>query len=344
LSRKRFCYAFNLEKNQGGNMTSPRLFVSHQSASQFWINHNVSNDATYRCFPNVYDKMRKSDVMLALKEYPEYDEKTILHLSVFSKNYRHIISNTKAHVRNVPYPCNSFIPISKKLLVASPELCFLQAAESLSLPSLILYGFELCGTYARNFSGKDTIYKRKPLCSCTKINSYLAATKGATGIKKAKRASKYLVDGSASARESILVAMLSLSPKLGGFGLPKPLLNGELIVDDLNSNTTKKTIIFHGDLVWSEAKLIIEYDGSSHGNFDNHALDKQRDHLLLDAGYKVIRVTDKQITNPNEIERLARTINKLGHFRKTKESLCTTINKTKTQRALLYKSDLPWLQ
>jgi len=323
-------------------MTSSRIFVSHQSASLYWTSHAKSTDSNSRCAPSPTDKVRKDALQILRNQLLMLDEDDILHLSVCSDKNRHHLTQTRFHYRGTSYPFNSFVPLSKNYLVASPELCFLQAAETLSLFSLILYGFELCGTYARSASNESTLFNRKPLSSLLKIKTYLKASEGAFNIKKARHACKFFIDGSASPRESSLVAILTLPPKYGGFGLPKPSLNHEIYV--LDNTLQKRRILFHGDLVWPEPKLVIEYDGSSHGYYNNHALDKQRDHLLLDAGYKVIRFTDKQITNPKEVERLARTINKMGHFRKTNEVLSTSLRKYQTQKTLLFNSDLPWLQ
>lgn len=89
---------------------------------------------------------------------------------------------------------------------------------------------------------------------------------------------------------------------------------------------------------------MVEYDGLQHGMTDNHSIDKQRDHLLLEAGYEVVRFTDKSIRTGLELERLARTINRKAHLRRPASALQWDAEKERTLDELLFQSDPPWIQ
>jgi very-short-patch-repair endonuclease len=50
------------------------------------------------------------------------------------------------------------------------------------------------------------------------------------------------------------------------------------------------------DVLWPEQKLIVEFDGwGAHGHRLAFEKDRKRDQILLAAGYRVIRVTDRQL-------------------------------------------------
>ena len=124
--------------------------------------------------------------------------------------------------------------------------------------------------------------------------------------------------------------------------MPAPLLNHEIQVNLPSKVHFGEKQILHGDIVWREANLIVEYDGSQHGIEDNHVSDKKRDHLMLEAGYDVVRFTDKSIRSGTELERLARTINRKAHLHKKAETLQWNYEKSRLLGKLLFHSNPPW--
>lgn len=324
-------------------MQNPRIFLSSQTACRYWIHHDLHQTLKTRCVPTVFDKQSAIALLDARRFITGIRDDEPLHVSVRGQNNKHPINHVAMHERVVPYPDWSFRKISCDVFVACPELCFLEAAQMLSLNALVLYGMELCGTYARTGDAGVPRYKRQALTSVSKIVAYLDKSKGVRGARKARKALGYVMDGSASARESVLAAMMTLPTKLGGFGLQKPLLNYGIEVDLPSRANFGKRLVLHGDIVWRNADLIVEYDGAQHGIEDNHIADKQRDHLLLDAGFEVVRFTDKSLRSGVELVRLARTINRKAHLRRTRESLDWTMLRSETLDDLLFHSDPLWL-
>ena len=324
-------------------MTTPRIFLSHQTAFAYWVHRDVWETRKTRSVPTASDKQS----VVALKDTRHLiialNDKQPIHASVCSSSNIFESEGIVLHYRSVPYPDWSFRRINKDTFVASPELCFLQAASILPFNALVLYGMELCGTYARTKEIGGTRYKREPLTSARKIAAYLGKSQGATGIKQALKASAYLMDGSASPREAVLESIMTLPPRLQGFSMPKPQLNYGIPVDLPDPQDPSKQLVLHGDIVWPEARLVVEYDGEQHGQQDNHASDKQRDHLLLDAGFEVVRFTDQSIRSGAELERLAHTINRKAHLRKPASQLQWDSSKEALLDELLNRSDLPWL-
>ena len=323
-------------------MTLARVFFSHDTASQYWVHREVFEAKRTDRVPGAADIPDKILVEDAKRLVIGQNGET--HLCVSDASSLRKIEGARLHVRSVPYPSGSFHRVTRDVYVAGPELCFLQAAGTLSLESLVLYGLELCGTYARTTPDFPSRYKREPLTTAARIRSHVERSQGAAGVKKAARAARFLLDGSASVRESQLALMMSLPLSLGGFGLPKPRMNYGVKTSVADPRAPWKPLILHGDIVWPEAKLIVEYDGEQHGLVDNHATDKQRDHLLLDSGYVVVRFTSERIANSREVQRLAETINKRAGLRRRKDTLATSERTIALQRALLKRCDLPWLK
>lgn len=69
--------------------------------------------------------------------------------------------------------------------------------------------------------------------------------------------------------------------------LPRPRFNADLFVGDRN---------FRPDCLWDEARLIVELDGrEAHATEKAFEDDRERDRLLLLDGWRVMRVTWRQL-------------------------------------------------
>lgn len=93
-----------------------------------------------------------------------------------------------------------------------------------------------------------------------------------------------------------------LLPALLTAGLPPPQCNVRLTLDD-------ETI--EVDLLWEKERLAIETDGEeSHGTRGAFQSDRRRDQLLLAAGYRVGRVTWRQVEDelPAVVDRIRRML------------------------------------
>ncbi len=65
--------------------------------------------------------------------------------------------------------------------------------------------------------------------------------------------------------------------------LPEPMVNVRLLG-------------FEVDFLWREARLVVEMDGfAAHGHRGAFEKDRRRDQVLIAAGYRVIRVTWRQL-------------------------------------------------
>lgn len=203
-----------------------------------------------------------------------------------------------------PLPKGSVLDTQNGFCVCSPELCFLQMANDLSMVELIMLGFELCGTY--DVSDGD-VRECQPLTSVSKLSAFAEKMHGVNGRKNALVALKQVVDGSASPRETALCMCLCLPYRVGGYGFEKPKLNHRIdIPRTLRSHVHQS--YFVGDLCWLEHRVDVEYDGSLHMDEDRRASDEARRTALETMGFTVVAVTRKQFNSVVATHAVAETL------------------------------------
>jgi hypothetical protein len=199
------------------------------------------------------------------------------------------------------------------LMVSSPEFCFLQMADQLTLIGLIELGYELCGEYSLPLTNDSSVpengfYNRRPLTGIKKLGAFLDSMAGFKGHRKAMRALRYLMEGSASPMETKLAMFLTLPNMLGGFGFSCPKLNKRI---NLTKTASKDfgSDYYVCDMFWADEKIAVEYDSDQqHTGSDRIANDSKRRNALTSAGIKVISVTRKQLYSSVELERAAKAI------------------------------------
>lgn len=234
------------------------------------------------------------------------------HVVILNKQYRSNDRVNKVH-EFASLPKSSCIEANMhfreaNIYASTPEFCFLQMAEKLSIDELIALGFELCGTYAR--SEEETLYNAFPLTSREKLVSFVDRCAGFRGVKKARRALQYVIDGSASPMETALAMMLSLPYSLGGFGIEQPVLNYHI---DLSAYLKKVTTgtYYVCDLYWENARLAVEYDSDfAHSGVNKTAKDAMRRSVLTTHGVSVLSVTRPQVMNSQAFYELAHLVGK----------------------------------
>ena len=208
-----------------------------------------------------------------------------------------------------------------------PEYLFLQMAETMNFLDLLLLGFELCGTYFSGqgidaFASTSTASPRhKPFTRANKIARFLDSDVASQtkGIAQAAQASKFLLDNSDSPRESALALMLTLPRRLGGYALPRPLLNKRINIPRSNSQLIRNDH-FRCDLLWPKEGLAIEYDSDLHHvGAQKIAKDASRRDALALLGIQAITVTNKQFASMNEMDKVAHAVAKTLGIRQRNE-------------------------
>ena len=185
-------------------------------------------------------------------------------------------------------------------------------ANTLPIEQLIALGCELCGQYVllpegvKHPSSLDKMPQRlSPLTNVSKIAAFLDSVGKASGKTKAKRALKYLVDGSRSPMETMVYMLLCLPVMLGGYGLPKPEMNASIKLDD-EARAIAHRRNCEGDLCWRGATLDIEYHGEVHVGADQMKSDVGRELGIEHMGWRVITITSPQVFDAEQFETVAK--------------------------------------
>lgn len=239
----------------------------------------------------------------------------LVHLVVADAASRGKAERIAYHVWNGPD--RSFARVAPGVYASAPEACFLQLATVLPLVDLVLLGFELCGTYALDPKDPEGFRTRdRPLATVAALARFASKMEGAHGCKRARRALRYVMDGSASPMESVLAMLLCLPSSLGGYGLRRPRLNCEVVVDGAVGRARR--IVRRCDLYWPEARLAVEYESDAHhlgsGDF---ARDSARRTELAREDVFVVTVAKGQVLDARKLDEVARALAKrLGQRRR----------------------------
>lgn len=191
--------------------------------------------------------------------------------------------------------------------VSTPEFCFLQMANRLSLARLIQLGCELCGTYAQQDAG-PAVRRDVALTSVDRLRAFVEAAPGAYGRAKASRALRFVLDGAASPMETALVLLLCLPYRLGGYALEQPQLNYRVNVPNRQRKLADRGYC-ECDLCWPGSHLAVEYDSALyHLDPERQESDARRRGTLVSLGFTVLTVSRMQVMDGGAFNRLAHQV------------------------------------
>jgi hypothetical protein len=241
-------------------------FISHFSAARHW---NI---------PYIEAVLNPVNSEAETVDYVDY---TVLNAS---KRYRKKGCNIYLCQRQLPPRA---VKLKDGIMVASPELVFLQLASKLSIQRLILLGLQLC-SYPPGLPAKSISTKRK-------LKAFPDKTKGFKGHSNASRAVKYIENGSASIMESITYMILTLPHALGGYGLKGAVFNYEIKLKEDAAKRLRQNRCFL-DLYYESKKLAVEYDSFAfHGSPSEQGKDAIRAEILKNHGVDVMQLSTIQI-------------------------------------------------
>ena len=218
-------------------------------------------------------------------------------------------------VRPARMPLYGFIELKSpyssqdnRILIASPELCFLQMAQKLGFEDLIYLGYELCSSYMYDDSAEYKLAYRQPVTNVHSIMSFLDSANGCAGIKPAAKAVRHILDMSASPMETKLMMIATLPFSRGGFAIAHPHLNREIQLSSQGTSVLRQDKLY-ADALWEKEKVILEYDSNmTHLTKKQHDRDKNRIAALTYSGYKVIPMTSDDTKYFSTIEKNFRAL------------------------------------
>ena len=294
------------------------LVVSHASALDYWSRHDGRlPDCCRERFPEAMVKppLLSGGIQAELSELGlELSEDNPLDLLFWWNGLRSDSARVRAHAISRPIPPGALIRVSDHVLVSSPELTFIQMSHVYGLERLMMVGCELCGTYRLFASDGRPLVKpeeRRRLTSTTGIAGTLALM-GLGAKSVAGRALNYVFDDARSPMEAKVALLLSLPPRLGGFGLPRPVLNAPF-------RLSRSAYVLYPcspcrlDLYWETARLDIEYDGEESHGPEAHAKDVARAAALALDDVEVLVLAKQQVYDRRAFALLAeKLIGRLG--------------------------------
>ncbi len=153
----------------------------------------------------------------------------------------------------------------------------------------------------------------KPIITTDAFDKYLVDMGSVRGIVRAREVAALAFAGAASPMETLLALMLTLPPRMGGFGLPRPQLNSDIPIDPTKRELLSQDALC-ADLCWTEQKVILEYYG-----WDEHfdagpkkvAKDTSRANTLTALGWTVLHTTYEQVRTFAGISLLARQLSSI---------------------------------
>lgn len=165
-------------------------------------------------------------------------------------------------------------PISRRyvgdFVTTSPERAFVDSATQLSLMWLVVVGDWLV---------------HQQLTTLDRLRDYVRA-RHLDGVKRARAAIEYVIEGAESPMESVIRLMLLFAE------LPHPAVNADIF--DSGGN-----FLARGDLVLRKWKIVIEYDGEWHERSSaQRRRDRDRRERLEAAGWRVIVIVASDLASP----------------------------------------------
>ena len=231
----------------------------------------------------------------------------------------------------------AFLDIGRGVQISSPELLFLEMAQTLDLPSLLLLGIELCGTYSLPPTSEGTVrYGIRPVTSSVRLRSFLQMTSNARGSSAVEEALEHLLDNAWSPMEAILATMTVLPIDRYGLDLGPIVLNRRIEPSE-GAPTCKPSRV--PDILIAGTNVGMNYDGDGHFGIEDLARsaheaclhpesaalagelldakrglrerivdDKRRDRDLRIMGYEVLPVTAEDLYRPEDFDVLVRQL------------------------------------
>lgn len=312
-----------------------RLCLSGPSAIHFWRNYDncIPGVAVFghtlgagpslaEAFPSAFlpsfqrldelDATRDLVAMCGLHRWG-FCQGQLVHALVMRDHRRKSSEALMVHTCSGSLPERAVLAVEPGLCVASPEFAILQMAPHCSDLELLLLIQEFCGCYSIGRSGEG-LRMRHPLTSVESIGRMASKAQGLKGLGRVRKVLPFAVDGSGSPRETALALLMCLPKRYGGFGVPAPRMNVALDLGGEAALLWEKRNAF--DLVWEDARVVIEYDGrAAHATNEQRDRDNARRNAAAMRGYTVFVLTDERLRSLNQVYAIAKSLSKALGFR-----------------------------
>lgn len=240
-----------------------------------------------------------------------------LFVLVGNANSRHRVKHVNVRCCSKNPPSGSLWHIGHRVYVPTPEFSFLLLASHLSLVELVMVGMELCGAYRLIGANTPallhstlTLYNQEPFTTPDRLRAFIDRAKGFPGALLAQRACGLIAPASASPMETAVYLLLCLPRSLGGYAIPRPVLNARRhVTKRAETLTTKHTLV--PDLYWPAVRLDVEYDSEEfHSDSARLELGLRRTLALRAMHVEVISLTKEVVYDDVAFDTTARMVAK----------------------------------
>lgn len=302
----------------------PPEMLEQRSRLRQWPRHPVSRsqlDAAVarveKLFPTPFDTRRSETKGRTFGSSTPVDPAAD---AVFLRRPIHFITGCSAqnrafrdatgHLSTKPVQAGSVIRLDNEIYVCSPETAFLQYSVRLPSMSLMELGFELCGAYRTSRTGTIPSYDAVPLTTASKLMDAILSAPAGNAPKKALECVRWIVDDSASVRETKLLILLALPRCRGGYGLGLPVMNLPVATTETAKRIYPVEFV-KCDIAWPKAKVDVEYQSRyAHEGERARIRDSRRTNALGEMGWNVVAVTNEELDSLSACDAIASRIRK----------------------------------
>lgn len=231
------------------------------------------------------------------------------HLLFSHESQTHARPDIVRHVLSGTLPKRAFVHATEDVLIASPELMFVQLAslEDFSEVDLVQIGYELCGTYLLDpfeTIWKEPISDSTPMTSTSKISRMIDGLGARRGVKRARKVLELVNDNSNSPMETVLALLFCLPRRLGGLALEPVIMNKKI-----TTATGDRWV----DFFFPEHNVGLEYKGKDFHSIEKVGRDDRRQNKLVGSGLNILNVWYEDLVDPHLFEQLVQdVVNAMG--------------------------------
>ena len=313
-----------------------KLYLNHESSLGL-IRYLRSVNGEEGLDGRVSRKRSMDDAIKTVRELEELDTAAQFLLEHVDRPIRAFIprqamkTHTKrlvTHVYTSEIRYGSFLDIGHDICICTPQHVFLRLGAERDFVDLVRTGMELCGTYsrwrlpsaARNQRAAEEqgcTFDVPPVMQARHMRLFLGRMAGHRGAVGARKAAQYVLDGSASPVETAVYLMLCLPKRYGGYGLPKPVLNPRLRIQNPSGT---EAVERYPDLFWAGPDIDVEYNSDAeHSGEWSRYRDSRREVELVVADVRVLPLTRAQVMDPDGFDEFANGLRRMLGIQKRPE-------------------------
>ena len=194
-------------------------------------------------------------------------------------------------------PFGAILQIGTGIYVESPEFCLLRLATSLSRFEFLRALSDMLGVYGLSYLDRQALVSRKPLTTKAKIAAFLDSVGPVRGSRLVRDALKWVVERSASPRETSMNLCMTMPTRMGGQSMPEFEANHKFTLTREAKLLTRRNYLI-GDAVWVDSNTEMEYNSSKHHDTEEQLeMDFEKITALEQMGVTVFPVSTRQFND-----------------------------------------------